>query len=151
MKEDITIQQITSEKVITDRQEIIDLLKENLQVNIPEMKNIEIYVLEKLDQLVEFLKEKKAFVLGAYYQKTLIGFVWGYKMEGNIIHISHLVVNRFFRGKGIGSNLLNAFEKNFGANMNISIIASTVNTKAIDFYIKHGYEEKRVYLEKKAK
>lgn len=95
----------------------------------------------------------------AKIDNKVVGFVYGYLKkhsgffkERNTAHISDLAVAKEFRCKGIGSLLINFFEKNFARIHEADEITLYVhyhNKRAQKFYRKHNFETKLLTMRKK--
>ena len=86
-----------------------------------------------------FLNDKSAIIYSAIYEEKLIGFIWGYLIDNQTIHINYFVVNKNYRNNGIGGNLLNKMIDN---NMDINcfeLLVNINNYKGIKFYQKNGF------------
>jgi ribosomal-protein-alanine acetyltransferase len=85
----------------------------------------------------------KGFIVAEKTHK-IIGFIIGVKTTSNNSRILMLAVSKLYRKQKIGSNLLNEFLK-IMSNENIKSIeleVRTDNTKAKNFYTKHGFKIK---------
>jgi len=93
---------------------ILDLLYENYSVNFPDRSELEKYALKSYKDMVKFCEDKSAIIFGAYEDGTIVGFLWAYSREflgENRIHLGHIVVNSIYRGKGIGTLMIDSLEK----------------------------------------
>jgi ribosomal protein S18 acetylase RimI-like enzyme len=94
------------------------------------------------DQLfAEHVEEPRAFA-ATYNGKQIAWIELGYQKWNNRMRIWELLVKKEYRGKGIGTQLMQhaiklAEEK--GARM-LVLETQSCNVKAIQFYLKHGYE-----------
>ena len=70
--------------------------------------------------------------------EKLIGGVVGAR-QYNRFYLSHIWVSKDYRSRGYGSKLLNYCEEKLGSLGCTSIVLETLNKKAVDFYLKHGY------------
>ena len=107
----------------------------------------------KLDGLVKYVKEGKAYLLGAFCEEQMLGFLWGYPVSSPfeiVFHIAYLSVSENGRRRGIGRNLILAAENQanaIGINK-VELIVGANNIGALDFYKKMNYETDRIILNK---
>jgi len=83
----------------------------------------------------------EGFLVAELHHK-IIGFLVGVKTQPNIVRIPMLSVNETYQRQGIGSTLLNQFQKEMQLQ-NIKLIeleVRTDNIKAISFYKKHNFK-----------
>ncbi len=112
---------------------------ENL-VHIPEMK------LATGGFFDQFLLEKyldKNFFLVAEDEKEVIGLIIGEPIKANGSIVWMIAISENIRGKGIGSLLLEEYEKKvkkIGITW-IVLYGYQKNPKVLDFYRKHGFSE----------
>ena len=88
-------------------------------------------------------EESENVPLGIYYEDENVGKLAGLTGEtfGNWLCVHYLFVSEKLRGKGVGSELLNAAEseaKNRGCKY---AFVDTFSFQAPEFYKKHGYKE----------
>uniref|UniRef100_A0A7C4R533 GNAT family N-acetyltransferase n=1 Tax=candidate division CPR3 bacterium TaxID=2268181 RepID=A0A7C4R533_UNCC3 len=95
-------------------------------------------------------------------EKDIIGYAVGYVLQDkkNIEmhplkrgYIDELYLKEKYRSQGIGKELLEKFEKHY-RKLNCDTIgfnALIANTKAIDFYLKSGFEKRSLFLSKALK
>lgn len=111
------------------------------------------FIASKLNRLTEYIKCKKAVLLGVYCEEELIGFLWGYPVNAlfeTVMHAAYIAVKKNFRGRGVGHILINAFEQE-AQKMNIAyieLIVGSDNKNAIEFYDKNNYKTDRLILKK---
>ena len=107
----------------------------------------------KLDGLVNYVKEGKAYLFGAFCEKQMFGFLWGYPVRNpfeTVFHIAYISVTESGRRQGIGRNLILAAEEQanaMGINK-VELIVGANNNSAFDFYKKMDYETDRIILSK---
>ena len=127
---------------------ILELLKQLKISGYAEM-GIEDPKVKKADNAEEFFKqivtEPENVILIAEEENKPIGLAVCYLVpkifDGEYrLLIEEMVVSENYRGKGVGSALLNEIE-NEAQNLNINVIKLTTGTKlkANEFYKKHGY------------
>jgi ribosomal protein S18 acetylase RimI-like enzyme len=89
----------------------------------------------------EHVAEPRAFA--ATYNGEQIGWIeLGYEKWNNRMRIWELLIKKEHRGKGIGTQLMQhviKLAKERGARM-LVLETQSCNVKAIQFYLKHGYE-----------
>lgn len=85
--------------------------------------------------------------LVAYCNGELSGYICGFLSRSGCAHVASIAVKKALRHKGLGSVLLNEFErrsKQLGAHC-VELEVSVLNTDAIKFYKSRGYAiEKRI-------
>jgi ribosomal protein S18 acetylase RimI-like enzyme len=123
----------------------------NFQVSEIEARRIS---LEKLKILMDYMKLGTAKVIIACLGEELIGFIWLYKHDyftEKRFHINQLAVNREYRGKGVGTQLIREAEKHAekeGIDI-IDLFVSENNPGAFRLYDSLGFETERRYMKKK--
>lgn len=107
----------------------------------------------KLEGLVNYIKEDKAYLFGAFCEKQMVGFLWGYPVSNpfeTVFHVAYIAVSENGRRQGIGRNLILAAENQantMGINK-VELIVGANNNGALDFYKKMEYEMDRITLSK---
>lgn len=95
------------------------------------------------NQQVPFTQKENPIIPENYIIKDNGVIVAGIKAEiysWNILYIAVLFIDERYRGKGLGSALLNKVESDARA-MGASLVhLDTFDFQAKDFYLKHGYE-----------
>ncbi|MEK7559505.1 MAG: GNAT family N-acetyltransferase [Patescibacteria group bacterium] len=79
----------------------------------------------------------------------IIGFIAGEELRGNGMLLMFLVIDKKVRNRGLGSMLLEDFEKRIekrGITW-VLLYGPTFNKKTLDFYEKHGYAKGDTYHE----
>lgn len=79
------------------------------------------------------------FCFAARDGEKLIGLITGHAYYKEV-HVSDLVVQEAYRGKGVGSALLKKVEEEFGGKNYEYINLTTYAFQALEFYRKCGYE-----------
>jgi GNAT superfamily N-acetyltransferase len=82
-------------------------------------------------------------VAGVLHQHFYLDILHG----GLMSHINFLLVDKEYRGKGVGSKLLHTALKNAKERMVMEIHVDTIFEEAAKFYRKHGFKDDGVYLE----
>jgi len=89
----------------------------------------------------EHVEEPRAFT--AVYDGKQIGWIQlGYEKWNNRMRVWELLIKKEHRQKGVGTQLMQhaiKLAKERGARM-VVLETQCCNTKAIEFYLKHGYE-----------
>ena len=89
-----------------------------------------------LREMQKFLNDGTAKIYGYIYNKKVVGFIWGYNISKDDIHVNYFVVKPNFQKKGIGSLLLKKMMNN---NCNIELLVRKNNVNAIKFYQNHNF------------
>jgi len=107
------------------------------------------------------LHEPTQVVYVAKVEEEIIGFLFGYikKHSGffkkqDIAHISDIAVVESFRRQGIGTKLMEKFEKDFAKENQVdelSLYVHLLNESGVEFYDKLGYSVKLLSMRKKLK
>lgn len=135
------------------RKEIIDLIEMNFSTNFPNMQNRLLYSNSSFDEMVNYINNDTAIIVGSFCLNCVVGFIWAYRREvfgERRMHISHIAVNSEYREYGIGTKLVEFIEKKCKEDgiKKIELLTTLSNTKTLDFYQKRGFEIMRVQLEK---
>ena len=105
----------------------------------------------------EAINSSNSCVLVSVFKNKIIGYLLGsiqdiesYRKISKIAEIENMLVLDEFRGKNIGSKLINEFMKwcNNKKVTRLKVVASAMNNKAINFYKKHGFKDYSLTLEK---
>ena len=103
------------------------------------------------DDMLKFIEDGSAYIIGAFDDKKIAGFIWVYKRnvdEKIKLHINYFIVNEEYRRLGIGKKLIDevlAYAKKNNIH-NIELMVSSSNASAISFYQNNGFTEERVML-----
>ena len=114
---------------------------------------ISYFISKKIDDLEKFCRDGSAIAIGAYEQRVLCAFLWGYKYCFNghdRIHITKLYVDETFRKKGIATSLIE-FVEVLAMDQGVSEIDLNVNVRnshAFELYKKSGFLEESVHMVK---
>lgn len=128
---------------------IIELLDEVLDINnVVVDKN---YSLNLVSEMGKFIDDGSAYIVGAFDDEKLIGFIWCYRRIFNQeerLHIYHFIVDKTCRGAGVGQQLINtaftyAQENNISK---IDLMATSSNKQALNFYYKNKFVDERLLL-----
>ncbi len=115
---------------------IEDLIKPYTEKNVnEEVKGI-------YDNMKIFTLDNSAIILGAFNEKKLVGFIWGYKKKEkpNVLHINYFYINEKYRKHGIGKKLLDAIESMNKDIDELELLVDKINESAIRFYIIKGFQ-----------
>ncbi|VVB61659.1 Acetyltransferase YpeA [uncultured archaeon] len=129
------------EKLMT---ELIEVLDNTEDINIRQVVN----------NCKNLLKDETSYFLVAEIEGAVIGFI-NFTIRQTILHqnlsglIDELVVDKEFRGKGAGNQLLVAAIRKcrrLGC-CEVEVSTEKINTKAREFYKKCGFEERGLLFE----
>lgn len=104
------------------------------------------YVYSKIDGLEQYMNEGKAYPYGAFWNDELIGFLWGYIIDGpheKVFHIAYIATDPDYRNIGVGSALLKKVEMEaltLEGVFAIELIVGFKNENAIHFYENHLFD-----------
>lgn len=148
------IKALTTNDFINNKSTILELLVETYMLNFDISKaKSEVICKGKIEELLEYLNQNHVILIGAYQEELLVGFLWSYKHEffgEKRLHINQIVVQTDYRGKKVGSKLMEAVEevaKEQKINT-IDLFVSEDNLKAINMYDSIGYMTERRYMKK---
>lgn len=124
-------------------------LKEVLEENI--IENSQEKIEEIYHNMLTYIKDCSAIIIGAFENEQLIGFIWLYERKINTerrYHINYFIVDSEIRNKGIGKKLINkAYEIAKQNNIKkIELIVTKANENALSFYEKQDFKTERVIL-----
>lgn len=112
---------------------LVDLTAQITQTNQPE-----VIIEERINQLYNYLLEEKAAVFLCLNEKEMpIAYIWYFYKDNNTIHINSFVVDKHYRGQGIGRNLLSMvydIAKNNAINY-VDLLVDWDNKDAFNIYI----------------
>mgnify|MGYP002561592077 CR=1 FL=1 len=119
-------------------------------------KSDDVLIHSKIDKLVEFINDGKAYVFGAFVEDVMIGFLWGYPVKGpfeTVFHIAYIAVAEQGREKGTGSKLVSVAEKHARTHgiHHVELIVGVDNHNALEFYTVMGYGQDRCIMRKRIK
>lgn len=112
------------------------------------------YINGKFDKLLEHIQGDTTYLLGAFDDDKIVGFIWLYErpfMTYKRMIINSLYIAENYRSQGIGKQLMHAaYNKCREVNCTeISTHYATINEGAKVFYMKNGFTETRVEVVKK--
>lgn len=105
------------------------------------------------NNIVKYLIDGSAIVIGAFDKDNLIGLHWAYEtnvLNERRLHSSFDIVNEKYRGQGIGTAMFKMLEK-ICIERNIHIIEAMVtcaNEVAMKYHEKNGFTIERVKVSK---
>ncbi|PKM71550.1 MAG: hypothetical protein CVU91_13265 [Firmicutes bacterium HGW-Firmicutes-16] len=109
---------------------------------------------DKIAELIEYVDNNSAIVFGCVDDKgKLVGFIWAYSVifrEENRMYVSVVQIDDAYRGRGLGTKLLNAVENEARIDglPALYIHTEAYNQGAIRLYEREGYVMERVQLRK---
>lgn len=110
---------------------------------------------EKYEEMLIYISERKAIVLGVIEDEKFAGMVWGYtypfRDDKLRMYISILHVDESLRGQGIGGILMEQMEKEAlkSGYKSLFLHAEAFNTGAIKFYERIGFQPERIQMVKR--
>jgi ribosomal protein S18 acetylase RimI-like enzyme len=150
---EICVRSIKNIDLIRHRDKFINLVYENYKINFPHLDGLVKYAEKSYEDMIQFELDNSAVLIGAFYNDTIIGFLWAYGrnvLGENRIHLSHVIIESEYRGCGIGSMLLTKLESlSMDAGVcKIELITTKENIRTLEFYNAKGFNVVRVQLEK---
>ena len=97
---------------------------------------------DKKENIADEISKQPEYWIGAYHKNELIGIIVGTD-DGRKGWVNRLAIKDEYRGKGIGTKLVNKLEKRF-EEKGFKIWAALIepdNPRAMDFFEKLGYED----------
>lgn len=118
---------------------------DTLKLGWPLEKEGEEYFKDVIENNIAYVAETNGKIIG--YLAGSISEQISYITE-TFAELDNMCVNEEYRRYGVGTLLINEFKKYCKENNieNIKVTASSKNTKAIQFYIKNGFEDYNVTL-----
>ena len=108
---------------------------------------------EKIGDLIAHLTDKSCIAYGAFEADELIGYIWAYRhpfREETRMYINELSVRSDYRGRGIGTALMNMVEE-WAKIMDLPALyihAEATSPDALRLYESLGYAKERIQLRK---
>lgn len=146
---------LNEENILENEKQICKYMTDNYKINLNYSLREE--ELKKLiNDIIYYIKNNSAYILGVFEEKKLLGFLWSYEhnyFNEKRLHINHIIIGEEYRNKGIGSILINkieelAIEKGI---LKIDLLATKSNEYVVKFYEKHGYFTERLKMCKQVK
>lgn len=104
--------------------------------------------LSDIKYYTKVLKRKTSIAIGAFDKKRVIGFISLESKDGGVGLVEWFIVDKSYRGKSIGTALMNRLEKEALNKYYHYIFLYTETQKNLTFYKKRGFEY--VGLQKKS-
>lgn len=127
----------------------------NIELDIQYLKNLNNDICDITDDEFNKFADKNGvvcdydtFAFTAAESDNVIGVIRGHSYYSEV-HIGDLIVLEKYRGRGIGTKLLEAVESFFAGKGFDIITLSTYEFQAPEFYRKHGYKIEYVRVNKK--
>ena len=101
--------------------------------------------------MVSYIKDGSAIIVGAFEEKKMIGFIWAYERYINDekrYHINYFIISRENRKQGIGQKLMNQIYIIAKKNKvkKIELMVTMNNESAVKFYQKQNFKAERIML-----
>ena len=141
------IKQIGKEEANKYNEDIKILLTDVLKKNKIKGMNVEtIY-----SNMLMYIEDNSAIIIGAFDDEELLGFIWAYKIQKNRetrYHINYFIVKEECRKNGVGTKLINEIYKMAKKNKieKIELIVTEENNEAKNFYSKQNFKFERILL-----
>lgn len=108
-------------------------------------------VLNKMQSLRDHLSKGEAFPLIALDGSSVLGFLWGYinpNYTGHSFHIGYIAVMENARGKGVGTELINAAKEIACDHFcdSVELVVDQGNDAACTLYRKCGFSTERLFM-----
>lgn len=145
-----TIKLLSCEQAAEHRQSLEELLEycSSSDVIYPEG-----YFKKKIEELLAYLQEDRAFLFGASKDEELVGFLWACELKNSVLsrfHVLYFAVSEKEHNQGIGQSLLSAAEckaKELGyADIELNVHVS--NSSAQKFYLNRNFFPQRITMVK---
>jgi ribosomal protein S18 acetylase RimI-like enzyme len=150
----LRIKELNIEDFQADTVTILELLIETYVTNLNISKELSTSLCtEKVNLIPDYINQQNAILIGAYEGEIFVGFLWLYKHNyfGEIrLHVNQIIVDKRFRGKSIGNQLMKEAErvaKQYDIKI-IDLFVSETNLQAINMYDSIGYTTERRYMKK---
>jgi len=153
MNKSIEIRLISEDDLIRNKNVLINLLEDNIRINFPETGDLAELVNSSYNDMLRFLNDGSAILIGAFKGAAIVGFLWAYRREvfgEQRLHVGHIIVSSMERSGGIGTRLLNSLEVIAGEKgiRKLELMTTAANEKTMKFYKSNGFVTVRVQLEK---
>lgn len=103
------------------------------------------------NNMINYIEDGTAIIVGAFEGNKMLGFIWTYKILVNNeqrFHINYFIVNEKYRNSGIGKKLMDEvceIAKKYNIKR-IELMVTSKNDGAIKFYEKQNFKQERVKL-----
>ncbi|MDR2182965.1 MAG: GNAT family N-acetyltransferase [Clostridiales bacterium] len=148
-----SIERISAEDCIKHKDAISTLLQEIYSINLPGSNLSAEQGQQMTQELVQYLKEDKAILFGAFKDEDFVGFLWAYPRyigRQKRLHLNQIIVKSESRGLGFGKMLMNELEVaaiKEGCE-GIELLSSVSNKAATNLYESLGFEVERIQFYK---
>lgn len=141
------IRKIEVQDVENNERELKHLLEEVLEMKFGKCES---KILEVYNNMIIFIEDGSAILIGAFEGDKIIGFIWAYLIRENTYHINYFAVDKNNRSLGIGQKLLDKLYEIAKQNniKNIELLVEVNNEKAIEKYKNNDFKEKYIKMEK---
>lgn len=95
-----------------------------------------------LQEDLETLRASQECFIGYYIEESLVGVI-SYQSQKQVLDIHRLFVDPAFFGQGIAEKLLKELEKE--KHQQVIVTTGTKNQPAINFYLKQGFKQMKVF------
>lgn len=139
---------LNQELVIKYKEQIMALMKD---LSVFHQSDNQEYCTSKYRDMLNFLKDSTAIILGVFDEEKLIAYAWGYCrniMDTKKMHITQIVVQKQYRCSGIGKKMIeymmNYSKKNNWRGIELNVRGE--NCRALCFYKANGFLCERIML-----
>ncbi|SEQ24043.1 Ribosomal protein S18 acetylase RimI [Lachnospiraceae bacterium RM5] len=146
------IRQLSEKDIRKYRKRVYELLEMCLCLT---YTNVRSEVIDsKIDGLIQYINDEKAYTFGAIEENDMIGFLWGYPVStpfDTVFHVAYIAVSEKGRRQGIGNKLMiEAEKKTMELRIDhVELIVGASNEGSISFYSREGYEPDRLIMRKR--
>src|SRR5699024_10633958 len=106
MKDEKILINVNSDYLQKNKHRILQFLKETREASFTDNQVSDDYLQERFEKLIKYIISKKGNIISYEFEGLMIGYLWYFKNELNRYHINEIAVNSEFRGKGIGTKLI---------------------------------------------
>lgn len=136
----IIYRMVSSKDIESNKKNILNLIKNVLDFN----ANVKYdRCQEVLCNMQKYISDGTAYITGAFFDDKMIGFLWMYEIDSQKMHVNYFSVDKDYRNKGIGTELLK-LSILFAKERKIKYIELRVeenNDIAKQFYIKNNFKK----------
>ena len=128
------------------------MLQKTLEDNI-EQKFPSTLAEEYVTKMPGYIDDGSAIIIGAFDEKKIVGFLWGYEVhvfDERRVHNAENHVLAEYRGKGIAKEMLEHLEEE-AKKRGICILeamCTASNQGAYNYHVKNGYKVERIKFKK---
>lgn len=145
------IRELSHEDVTENRDLILNLFATSYAENFAGRYEINTMVKQRYMNLLKFVEDGSAIFLGALEKNIVCGMLWAYErtlMGERRIHITDIVVGEGYRGKGLGSCLLEKLKVMAKERevVVIDLLVTQDNKNSVEFYHHKGFEIERLQM-----